>query len=173
MSNKNKPLMAAMHNVFESDTQMIHIGYEGDNLAHANVLTVVGSRAKELRALFAEADCLGKVVNTREGACLSLELLPQCVPVLITPSELPYRITDRGAYVRNRYLVTDPEGLELCVTMDYTCAQAVWSLFLHGHELGFGLWSDEDTKRYLAKKEAIQAAMEAAVEERLTKHWEK
>lgn len=151
MSSSKYPLIAALDRSFNNSVTTLYIGREGFDLVSSAVLTVTGDRATELSQFFAEADALG-TLHVKEGVP-SLSHAPplQCIPVLITPCELPYRISDRGPFVRNRYRVLDPEGLELCVTADLICAKAVWNALLHGHELGFGLWSDEDTKRYLSK----------------------
>lgn len=151
MNSSKYPLIAALDRSFNNSVTTLYIGREGQDLVSGAVLTVTGIRATELAQFFAEADALG-TLHVKEGAP-SLSHAPplQCIRRPITDTRLPYMIEDRGDFVRNRYLVLDPEGLELCVTKDLYCAQAVWSAFLHGNELGFGLWSDEDTKRYLSK----------------------
>lgn len=165
MSSSKYPLIAALDRSFNNSVTTLYIGREGQDLTSGAVLTVTGCRATELRQLFAEADALGTLHVKNGGPELSADKCLQCIATPITPKELPYVIEDRGPFVRNRYRVTDPEGLELCVTKDLTCAKAVWSCFLHGNELGFGLWSDEDTKRYLSKNSAMEAVLAEAIKE--------
>lgn len=165
MSNPKRQLIAALDRSFNNVVTTLYIGYEGQTLASGDVLSVTGERATELRTLFAEADALGTLHVNKGAPELSRAPCLQCIATPITPTELPYVIEDRGPFVRNRYRVLDPEGLELCVTKDLTCAKAVWSCFLHGNELGFGLWDEKDTYRYLAKKEAMEAVVAEAVKE--------